>query len=290
MSHIDTWRNFVLELRPGVEDSAQLIRSFLSQHPRLFLAFAANFLADAPASSTKSLFTHYLLQAGVVELLCRPDLLTFSSARRLCLAIVEQERDFDIRLARYLADRSSQTAGRAERVVSLRALALLNEIARNDRLLPILMQLLRSSDPFIRSKTALLIGSLLNNPAWFERQMQDPDARTRANAIEALWGSRWGAARSFCEQALSDSHPRVVANALIGLYLAGEQDRAKDLLGKMRVDSRPNWQASAAFAFRHLGLEPGVETQKREAQLGITQPGLGCADGASDGPLQVPAT
>ena len=259
MSDIDTWRNFASELRPGLEGSAKQVRSFLLKNPRLFLTFAANFLTGAPSSSAKSLFTHYLLQAGVIELLCRPDLLSASSSRRLCAAIMDQVQDFDVQLARWLADRSNQTAGLPERAVVLRALALLREIARNDRLLPILVQLQRSPDSFIRSKTALLIGGLLSNPAWFEKHLQDPDPRTRANAIEALWGSPWGAARNFYEQALSDPHPRVVANGVIGMHLAGEQDRAAEKLGEMSKDSRPNWKVSAAFAIRYLGLAPGIE-------------------------------
>ena len=290
MSDIDTWRKFAAELRPGVEGPAEQIRTFLSRNPRQFLTFAANYLTGAPSSSSKSLFTHYLLQSGVLELLCRPDLLAVSSARRLCTALLEQERDFDVQLARWLADRAGKNSGLQERALHLRALTLLQEIARNDRLLPMLIQLLRSPDAFIRSKTALLIGALLNNAAWFEKHLQDPDPRTRANAIEALWGSPWEAARNFCEQAASDPHPRVVANAAIGLHLAGDRDRAADILGMMSQDPRPNWRASAAFANRYLGLSPEIAPENQEARPGSTRPGLNSADGAPDGPLQIAAT
>ena len=56
------------------------------------------------------------------------------------------------------------------------------------------------------------------NRPLIDRQLESPDARVRANAIEALWHTPPGNTTRVFRDALGDDHHRVVVNALLGLY------------------------------------------------------------------------
>ena len=63
-----------------------------------------------------------------------------------------------------------------------------------------------------------------------ERQMQSDDPRVRSGAIEALWNSKTEDAKLIFRAALSDTHHRVVGNALVGLYLLGDTHVLNDMV------------------------------------------------------------
>jgi hypothetical protein len=75
-------------------------------------------------------------------------------------------------------------------------------------------------DPNVRSKAVKMLTCLHVNIPLIERQLENGDARVRANAVEALWGQHSHRHRRLLEKAALDPHHRVSANALLGLFQA----------------------------------------------------------------------
>ncbi len=76
--------------------------------------------------------------------------------------------------------------------------------------------------------------------------------RTRANAVEALWGKDTAYARALLRSAARDTNNRVAGNALFALYSAGEVWTIGELL-KMTVSEVPRRRASAAWVMGETG-------------------------------------
>jgi hypothetical protein len=89
------------------------------------------------------------------------------------------------------------------------------------RLLILFRPFLRSRDLRIASKCVLVLGRQSNYMAWVNLVMDEKDNRIRANLIEALWKRKEPEVEVVLRGALTDSHSRVAANAVYGLYLLG---------------------------------------------------------------------
>lgn len=83
-----------------------------------------------------------------------------------------------------------------------------------------LAQAMRHCNPQVRSKAALVMGKEKRDAGWVRARLGDPDARVRANAVEALWGADGADAVEVFRKAAKDEEPRVVLNAVMGLYQA----------------------------------------------------------------------
>ncbi len=118
--------------------------------------------------------------------------------------------------------------------------ALLEVLAETDRaenLLPGFRNPRASDDPKVRSKTALLVGRAARAQSWAKTLREDPNPRVRADAIESLW-DQGGAFAAVCyDIGLQDSHHRVLANSLVGLYRLGDS-RSIALLAQTADTSR----------------------------------------------------
>ena len=73
------------------------------------------------------------------------------------------------------------------------------------------------------------------------------DGRIRANAVESLWGRHDPEARALLRQSAEDPIGRVMVNALLGLYWAGEKEASARLIG-LAISDDPARRASAAWA------------------------------------------
>jgi hypothetical protein len=87
---------------------------------------------------------------------------------------------------------------------------------------------------------------------WARNRLSDIDPRTRANAVEALWGRDTAYARALLRSAARDSNNRVAGNALFALYSAGEIWTIGELL-KMALSEVPRRRASAAWVMGETG-------------------------------------
>jgi len=121
--------------------------------------------------------------------------------------------------------------------------ALLEVLAETDRA----ENLLDSEDPKVRSKTAILVGRAARAQSWARTLREDPDPRVRADAVESLW-DQGGAFAAVCyDIGLQDSHHRVLANSLVGLYLVGDC-RSIALLAQTATHPDRSFRAAAVWA------------------------------------------
>jgi len=114
------------------------------------------------------------------------------------------------------------------------------------------MRMLRTDNPYLRSKAVLMIGRSGRSLNWIKKSLQESDTRVRANAIEAVWGIDTPEARELLVWAARDGNNRVVGNALLGLYRLGESSSVADLV-KMAAHDSPAFRRTAAWAMGETG-------------------------------------
>jgi len=136
-----------------------------------------------------------------------------------------------------------------------RVLQIVEALGAAGVIVPWLRRITSHSDDYIRQKAVMIMCQAGTNPLLVERQLHSPDARVRANAVESLWGVNTTAARALLEHATHDNHHRVVANALVGLFLQGDGS-AIDRMSALSGHSSPAFRIAAAWA---LGLTRRAE-------------------------------
>lgn len=87
---------------------------------------------------------------------------------------------------------------------------------------------------------------------WARNRLGDIDPRTRANAVEALWGNDTAYVRALLRASARDSNNRVAGNSLFALYSLGDVSAIQDLL-KMASSEVPRRRASAAWVMGKTG-------------------------------------
>ncbi|HID56476.1 TPA: VWA domain-containing protein [Candidatus Poribacteria bacterium] len=146
----------------------------------------------------------------------------------------------------------ARSARGINREKSVKLLDILYDVADNEGIAPILVNLLASDDRKIRSKTALILGKLSDNLHFFHNALKDPDPRVRANAVEGLWGLDNPKAKDIYLEALRDENNRVRANAAKGLYEMGDP-RGLQTLKEMIEDNDGMMRASSAWVLGEVG-------------------------------------
>ena len=135
---------------------------------------------------------------------------------------------------------------------ALQALRAVSKLSDCSRLTSYLVQLLRHPSVQVRSKVTLLLGRANLNLSRVHGFLEASDSRQRANAVESLWGHAHAEVRRTLWGATHDSNGRVVVNALLGLYKAGDHKavaRLKDLAGAYE----PVLRSGAAWAMGETG-------------------------------------
>jgi hypothetical protein len=187
----------------------------------------------------------------LAELLINSHVWSIEAAVALALKLRSVEPRLDVRLVK-------QVLGKAQNVVSidgdhaLRLLGLIDAISDCSLLAAYLVQFQRHPSDRVRSKAVLMLGRSNCNPGRVESLLAVDDDRLRANAVESLWGQRSKAARDIFWKAAQDRCARVVANALLGLCRAGEQD-AFLRLGELAWHADPTMRCSGSWAMGATG-------------------------------------
>lgn len=193
----------------------------------------------------------YTLLKDVLPL-CNPALATLEDDLAISRFLMEKEPRQDVKLAHRITSSMANRKQRLDSAVTLRILEVLATIADGNRILPMLIQVLREPDPRLRSKAALLVGRTNASAQWVEQVLREPDARVRANSVEALWGLETEAVRALFRAALKDPSNRVLGNALLGLYRLGDASVIGPIL-KMATHATPVFRATAAWAMGQTG-------------------------------------
>ncbi|MCC7153099.1 MAG: HEAT repeat domain-containing protein [Bryobacterales bacterium] len=148
-----------------------------------------------------------------------------------------------------------------ERLI-LQGFSLIDAFSSKLNTLRLLRRLLSSPNGRIRSKAALALSRYSDSNQSMAELLTDPDARVRANAVEALWHRDASVSVPVCRVAAMDPSPRVSANALVGLYFAGQPLVLSALDAMARAGAAGN-RASAAWAMGRTGDRRFIPTLKR---------------------------
>ncbi len=221
------------------------MREMQQADPLRFSSAAIQILGGrGPAASPgiDYLVTLLLASRFLPDALGDPELLRLDEAIAVAKAACRVDPELPVRLAHSLGDRDGTTA-----TDNSRLLAILDAIGSTPGvLLPMISRLSCYSDARVQSKMALMVGRGNHNAQWVAEQLDHPDGRVRANAVEALWGIDSGDARAILRRAAGDPNNRVAGNALLGLYKLGEPETIPRILELARHESEA-FRATAAW-------------------------------------------
>lgn len=246
--------SFLEELVAGFDSNSKearrAMRKLLAHDTHRFFCSACRILkggAETPGCE----YLMKLLLEGDLLLVCLADPALFSLETSLELAKVFVRLDplLDFKLMQLLF-RSEAETGDVDAEQAMRVLDLVATLPRHNRILPLLLKLLRLPNPVLRSRAVLLFCQVSKNTQWVEQRLADEDPDVRASAVEGLWGTDTPGARAILREAARDMHYRVVANALVGIYLLDGLS-VIDQLEEMAHHPGPSFRAAAALAMGH---------------------------------------
>ncbi|MGA2434903.1 MAG: HEAT repeat domain-containing protein [Bryobacteraceae bacterium] len=211
----------------------------------VFCAGAVPLLMEAPENPAIQ-FIRELLISNCMLPMCDPRLLPLEEEIQIARDLMKTDPLLDTKLARRFSQLAGEEASKMETEVAERILTVLGAISDGTRILPMLVQVLRHPDTRLRSKAALLVGRTNKSGQWTDRLLNEPDARVRANTIEALWGMDSPGARALFWEATKDPNNRVVGNALLGLHQLGDNATIPRLLA-LTASQDPLFRATAAW-------------------------------------------
>jgi hypothetical protein len=190
-----------------------------------------------------------LLLEGDLLLVCLADPALFSLDTALDLAKVFVHLDplLDFKLMQLLFRGDRSETGEVDADQAIRVMDLVAALPRHNRILPLLLKLLRFPNPVLRSRAVLLFCQVSKNTQWVEQRLADKDPEVRASAVEGLWGMDTPGARAILREAARDRHYRVVANALVGIYVLDGRSVAEPL-EEMARHPAATFRAAAALA------------------------------------------
>lgn len=169
--------------------------------------------------------------AVAITRICDPEMFRLNDAIQEAKSNAVAIPGFELRLVRFL--QAQCLSNHVSLPTVFRGLEVLGGMLGGgtldeSRLITLLRPFLRF-DPQIASKCVLVLGRQFRNMAWLNGVMNETDERIRANLIESLWKRKEPEVELVLRGALKDSHPRVAANAVYGLYLLGIDDWVEGL-------------------------------------------------------------
>jgi HEAT repeat protein len=231
---------FFQELRKG--DPANAIRTCV-----LYLSDKGSDKLSAQIIPSLAATDHYL--SAVLD----PELLSLESSKRLCGLFRKADPHFFAHLSR-LAFSTQRCPSPA---FTTRALAILDDLSKDDPVIPWLRQLTNHPDERVRSKAVKVLCRLRPSKSTVQLHLQSTDPRVRANAIEALWHTPSPDSMGIFKSVLNDLHHRVVANALVGLYYRKDPDALKTIINLTDHPS-PKFRVAIVWALGHLADRRGI--------------------------------
>lgn len=203
----------------------------------------------------------WLAKSGAyLTVLLDSDALPLADAQRAALVCRRHDPRFLSRLQQLLTEKQAPVP------LILHALAVVRSFEQPGMLLPLLRTLSHHESEHVRSSAAKALCKLRPNRTLVERQLHSPDARTRANAIEGLWGVKTKEAAEVFRAAAADAHHRVAVNALVGLYYLGDETVLERLI---EFSQHPSalYRMAAVWAFGRLGDQraiPALEARSED--------------------------
>ncbi len=221
------------------------LRALLNASPAAFRAGALAAVKSPGGRGYRFLVTQLVVNNLLLDCLAAPSL-TGVEAAELARAASRVDPRLDILLAKRIGEEAASPSGRYSDADLARLLSVLEQIDGGLRAAPALAPLLNHANPRIRSKAALLMGRASQSAALAARQLSSPDARVRANAVEALWGAEGENCREILRDAALDPNCRVAGNAALGLYRLGDTAGVRALLA-MASHASSEFRSTAAW-------------------------------------------
>jgi HEAT repeat protein len=179
-----------------------------------------------------------------LEVLFDPTSLSVEVAAKAAAVLKEADEHFFVKFFKLASNLAAPQQ-------ALRALSLLPAVGDYSVLLPLLRQLTHHTDDRVRSKAVKVLCELRPNKTLIERQMQSAEPRVRASAIEALWYVRGAETAGIFRLALSDTHHRVIANALVGLHLQQDGSAFEKMI-ELAAHREPLFRSAMAWALGYI--------------------------------------
>jgi HEAT repeat protein len=170
---------------------------------------------------------------------------------------------FELRIIRFL--QVQRLSSHVPLTKVFRGLDILGEILDEKRLVTLLRPFLQSRDPQIASKCVKVVGRRSTNMAWLNSIMDKNDERIRANLVESIWKRKETEVRFVLHCALADSHQRVAANAVCGLYLL-DIDQWDDGLERLIGNNSAAFRKSGIWMLKSGGVPDAPKRLKRLIQ------------------------
>jgi HEAT repeats len=173
---------------------------------------------------------HYLLP------LLDPYLVPLEAAKQLVHRFRERDPKFFTKLLSLTTESDPPIHPRKLR----RALDLFDMYGDPDVLARWVRTLTNNPDDRVRSKAVKIFCQFRPNLTLVEQQLASDDSRIRANALEGIWDLKTANVEQIFLRFADDTHHRVVANALVGLFKAcpAQQESAlKRMIGLTRHPS-----------------------------------------------------
>lgn len=264
--------------------ATKLLRRFSDEMPDLFCQSALRHL-EGPSNPDACRLLSILMmrQQGLFQFLSDPVPGTRDKAIRVMRRMMAFDPSFDVRVAGRLPDRGGMNhhvalhGRRATRILDI-----LDEVSVGRRLLPVLSHLVQSDDKHLSAKATLFVGRRVQSAQWAANQLQQPDPRIRANAVESLWGLVHDEAISVLENSTKDKNNRVVGNGLMGLHILN-QPVVFDIISEIMRAPKWEFRSTAAWIMGRMAYpefvpdltllmkddNPFVRTSARKAIISI---------------------
>jgi hypothetical protein len=230
--------------------AAKAIRQVYLASPMGFPLAVAELLSSEPdLPGTSYLMAILVAEPDWLRTVCCPEKYTLEQSLRLIRRARKLDAMTEVKLAKMLAD--LKFVNDDEKRFAARVIEVLERSPDQSTTLPALRQLAQSQNARLRSKAALLIGRINQNPQWATQGGSELDPRVSANSVESLWGLTKPGAREVFLKAARDQHHRISANGIVGLYLRGDES-AISLLFHLSASEAPRSRAAATWAMGHL--------------------------------------
>lgn len=246
-----------------ISGTGQVLLALAKGDPAKFTSFFTRVRQAYPDEVTQVVLRHIAFEAdnaavremaawlavgsAYVTLLFDPEFLPLAEARRAIDVMRASDERFLGKLSRVMGETTS--AGHL-----VRALTLIEDSQDYSAFYPRLCTLTWHPDNYIRSKAVLALCRVRPNRSLIDRQLASPDARVRANAVEALWHAPAGSSVRVFQEALGDDNHRVVVNALVGLYHHGDESYYEKMVA-LAGHPEPRFRAALAWALGDIREE-----------------------------------
>ncbi len=225
---------------------------YAHDRPIKFARATAFLLEEDPASSGSWVAVKLLQRLQLhLALLADPEVVNLQASIALARLVAAEQPCTASALLRLVKD-STLGPFEASRGIRIRMMDVLAALPPSAGLLPPIGELLHSNDSQLRSRAVLVAARYMPGLELARLVSGDPDTRVRANGIEILWRLDGNEVIEAYQAALADPAHRVVANALVGLCLAGVPEGIRKLRS---MAASGDWRArsAAAWAMGYLG-------------------------------------